>query len=395
VNGPLDGIVVLACEQAVSAPFATRHLADLGARVIKIERPGVGDFARSYDASVRGLSSHFVWLNRNKESVALDLKTETARQAMDLLLARADVFIQNFAPRAADRLGLGAATLRHRFPRLITCSISGYGSSGPYALSKAYDLLIQAEAGLMSLTGPEDAPAKAGFPAADVSAGMYAYSSILAALYARERTGAGTDLEISMFDSLTEWLGFSLHYTRYDGAPPLQRAGTSHSAITPYGMYRAGDGTEFVIAVQNDREWARLCEQVLERPELVDDPRLSSTARRSAHRDLVERNVGEGLRRYSGPQLEDRLQQASLPYARMRPITEVIKHPQMAARQRWTTVDTSAGPVATLRPAVAVPEWPERTERVPALGEHTELVMEWIGMAAPGQARTDSAERKQ
>jgi crotonobetainyl-CoA:carnitine CoA-transferase CaiB-like acyl-CoA transferase len=362
--------------------------------VIKIERPGAGDFARAYDASVNGLSSHFVWLNRNKESVALDLKTETARQAIELLLARADVFIQNFAPGAAARLGLDAASLRSRFPRLVTCSISGYGSSGPYALAKAYDLLIQAEAGLMSLTGSAEAPAKAGFPAADVSAGMYAYSSILAALFARERTGEGTDLEISMFDSLTEWLGYSLHYTRHDGDPPLQRAGTSHSAITPYGMYRAGDGTEFVIAVQNDREWTRLCEQVLERPELVDDPRMSTTAQRSAHRDLVENSVGDGLRRYTGAQIEDRLTRASLPYARMRAITEVVGHPQMAARQRWTSVDTSVGPVATLRPPVTASDWPERTDPVPAVGEHTEAVLNWIGMATPGSAGTDRAEEK-
>jgi crotonobetainyl-CoA:carnitine CoA-transferase CaiB-like acyl-CoA transferase len=388
VSGPLDGIVVIACEQAVSAPFATRHLADLGARVIKIERPGTGDFARGYDTSVNGLSSHFVWLNRNKESVALDLKTENARRAMDLLLARADVFIQNLAPGAADRLGLGAASLRRRFPRLVTCSISGYGSSGPYARSKSYDLLIQAEAGLMSLTGEEDAPAKAGFPAADVSAGMYAFSSIMTALFARERTGEGTDLEVSMFDSLTEWLGFSLHYTRYDGEPPLRRTGTSHSAITPYGRYLAGDGTEFVIAVQNDREWARLCEQVLGQPELVNDPRLSTTARRSAHRDLVEPLVAEGLRRYSGADLEERLTRASLPYARMRDIAEVVEHPQMTSRERWTTVATSAGPVATLRPPVTAPDWPERTDPVPAVGEHTERVLEWIGLA-DGTGRPD------
>jgi itaconate CoA-transferase len=377
---PLDGVVVVACEQAVAAPLATRHLADLGARVIKIERPETGDFARHYDHAVNGLSSHFVWLNRNKESVALDLKTDGARQVMHALLTRADVFVQNLAPGAAERLGLAPDELRRLNPRLITCSISGYGPTGPYAEAKAYDLLIQAETGLMSLTGSEDAPAKAGIPVADISAGMYAYSSIVAALYAREHTGAGNHLEISMFDSLTEWLGFPMHYTRHNGAPPLRRTGTSHSAITPYGCYATGDGTEFMIAVQNDREWSRLCAQVLERPDLIDHPSLSTVAQRSEHRDLVEKSVRDGLARWTGAEAEDRLKRADLPYARMRAIADAVRHPQLEARQRWTAVATSAGPVDTLRSPVSAPGWPERTDPVPGVGEHTSSVLEWLGL---------------
>jgi itaconate CoA-transferase len=377
---PLEGIVVVACEQAVAASLATRHLADLGARVIKIERPETGDFARHYDRAVNGLSSHFVWLNRNKESVALDLKTDGARQVMHALLARADVFVQNLAPGAAERLGLAPDELRRLHPRLITCSISGYGPTGPYADAKAYDLLIQAETGLMSLTGSEDAPAKAGIPVADISAGMYAYSSIVTALYAREQTGAGNHFEISMFDSLTEWLGFPMHYTRYNGAPPLRRTGTSHSAITPYGSYTTADGAEFVIAVQNDREWSRLCAQVLERPDLIDHPSLSTVAQRSAHRDLVEKSVSDGMARLTGAEAEERLRRASLPYARMRAIADAVSHPQLEARQRWASVATSAGPVDTLKRAVTAEGWPERTDPVPSVGEHNSSVLEWLGL---------------
>src|SRR5882757_3716878 len=274
---PLDGITVVACEQAVAAPLATRHLADLGARVIKVERPGSGDFARGYDETVLGMSSHFVWLNRSKESLALDLKQPGSVETVLRLLARADVFVQNFAPGAAERLGLGAAALRLRFPRLITCSISGYGSDGPYRDAKAYDLLIQSEAGLVSVTGSEAQPAKSGIPAADIGAGMYAFSGILAALYERERTGAGAEIEVSLFDALTEWMGFPLYYAGYGGEPP-RRTGADHPAIAPYGTFTAGDGREVVLAIQNEREWVLFCERVMERGDLATEPRFESSS---------------------------------------------------------------------------------------------------------------------
>lgn len=377
---PLDGVLVVSCEQAVAAPFATRQLADLGARVIKVERPGTGDFARDYDTTVHGLSSHFVWANRSKESLALDLKADAGSGAdavMPRLLARADVFVQNFAPGAAERLGLGAAALRERFPRLVTCSISGYGSSGPYRDAKAYDLLIQSEAGLVAVTGTADEPAKAGIPAADIAAGMYAFSGILAALYDRERTGVGTDLEISLFDSLVEWMGYPLYYTGYGGTAPV-RAGTSHAAIAPYGTFAAGDGTEVVLSIQNEREWVAFCAQVLRRPELAGDPRFDTGVRRVEHRPALHAEIDATLSTLSGAQLVRRLAGAHIAYARRREVAEVLEHPQLAERDRWTTVDSPVGPLCALLPPIGLPGRPPRMDPVPALGEHTDAIRRWL-----------------
>ncbi len=371
---PLDGVTVVSCEQAVAAPLATRHLADLGARVIKIERPGSGDFARGYDETVRGLSSHFVWLNRSKESLALDLKAPGAVDTVLALLARADVFVQNFAPGAAERLGLGAAALRERFPRLVTCSISGYGSSGPYRDAKAYDLLIQSEAGLVSVTGTEAEPAKSGIPAADIGAGMYAFSGILAALYERERTGAGTDLEVSLFDSLVEWMGYPLYYAGYGGTPPA-RSGTHHAAIAPYGTFAAGDGTEVVLAIQNEREWAQFCARVLQQPELAGDTRFDTGARRVAHRGELHAEIERVFAGLTGEQVIERLAAARVAYSRRRELAEVLDHPQLAARDRWTEVDSPVGPVRALLPPITMAGRDPRMGPVPALGEHTEQIL--------------------
>lgn len=374
---PLDGLLVVSCEQAVAAPLATRHLADLGARVIKIEREGSGDFARDYDETVHGMSSHFVWLNRSKESVTLDLKSDDGRATMLRLLDRADVFVQNFAPGAAERLGLGAAALRERYPRLVTCSISGYGSSGPYRDAKAYDLLIQSEAGLVSITGTEDAPAKSGIPAADIGAGMYAFSGILSALYERERTGQGTDLEVSLFDSLVEWMGYPLYYAGYGGTAP-QRTGTSHAAIAPYGTFSAGDGTDVVLSIQNEREWATFCEVVLRRPEVATDPRFASGRARVENRPDLHAEIDTVLAGLTGDELVARLVEARIAHARQREVGEVLEHPQLAARGRWTEVGSPVGPLRALQPPITVAGRTARMDPVPAVGEHTGAVLAWL-----------------
>ncbi|MEA5361110.1 CaiB/BaiF CoA-transferase family protein [Amycolatopsis sp., V23-08] len=383
---PLDGVTVVSCEQAVAAPLATRHLADLGARVLKIERPGGGDFARAYDETVHGLSSHFVWLNRSKESVTLDLKSDAAPAIMARLLDEADVFVQNFAPGVAERLGLGAAEIRATRPRLITCSVSGYGSSGPYRDAKAYDLLIQSEAGLVSVTGTEAEPAKSGIPAADIGAGMYAFSGILSALYDRERTGAGTELEVSLFDSLVEWMGFPLYYAGYGGTPP-PRTGTSHPAIAPYGTFTAGDGTELVLAVQNDREWAAFCEHAVERPGWVSDARFATGSARVAHRGELEEEIGTIFAALTGPQLEERLTAGRIAHARRRELPDVLAHPQLTARDRFAEVGTPAGPVRATLPPITVPGRAPRMDAVPALGEHTDAVLTEFGFDAEALRR--------
>jgi len=373
---PLEGVTVVAIEQAVAAPFATRQLADLGARVIKVERPETGDFARAYDETVHGQSSHFVWLNRNKESLVLDLKTEGA--VLEALLAKADVFVQNLAPGAADRLGLDAETLRARHPRLIVCGISGYGSSGPYRSKKAYDLLVQCEAGVVSVTGTPEAPAKAGIPVADIAAGMYAYSGVLSALYERERTGEGSSFEVSMLDALGEWAGFPYYYTNYGGSPP-PRNGARHAAISPYGPYTAGDGAVVFIGVQNEREWSALCGNVLRQPELAEDPRFARNSLRVEHDGELTEIVEKALAGSSASEVEQRLDDAGIASARMRTMAEFAEHPQLAARGRWGEVETPGGPVTALLPPVEVPGREPRLDPVPALGEHTVAIRRELG----------------
>ncbi|WP_084216547.1 CaiB/BaiF CoA transferase family protein [Pseudonocardia spinosispora] len=379
---PLDGITVVACEQAVAAPLATRHLADLGARVIKVERPGSGDFARDYDTTVLGMSSHFVWLNRSKESLTLDLKQPDGAEVMRRLLDRADVFVQNLAPGAADRLGLGAEELTGRHPRLVHCSISGYGEDGPYRDAKAYDLLIQAEVGLLSITGTPEQPAKSGIPAADIAAGMYAYSGILSALLHRERTGAGGAFAVSLFDALTEWMGFPMYYARYGGTAPVP-AGASHAAIAPYGPF-ATSGTDVMLAIQNDREWVLFCAEVLRRPELTRDERFATNPARVEHRDELRAAIEDVFRALPAEELASRLTGARIAHSRRNGLPELIEHPQLAERGRWTEVGSPVGPLAALAPPVIPRGGPEpRMDPIPEIGEHTDALLAELGYGAP------------
>jgi crotonobetainyl-CoA:carnitine CoA-transferase CaiB-like acyl-CoA transferase len=373
----LTGITVVSVEQAVAAPFATRQLADLGARVIKVERPE-GDFARAYDRAVRGWSSHFVWLNRSKESVVLDLKTSRGREALSRLLQRADVFVQNLSPGALDRLGFAPEEVSRRYPQLVVCSISGYGSTGPYRDRKAYDLLIQAESGLLSITGTPEEPVKVGISVADIAAGMYALSGILAALYRRERTGRGALLEVSLLDSLAEWMGYPLYYTAYGGHPPA-RTGAHHATIAPYGPFPTADGVVF-LAVQNDREWERFCREVLQRPELARDPRFATNPDRVRHRPALEALIRETFRGLSTAQLTQRLEAADVAYGELRTVQGLLEHPQLAARDRWRRVDSPVGPLLALLPPFSVPAEEPLLGPVPRLGEHTESVLREIGM---------------
>ncbi len=371
--GPLEGLLVVALEQAVAAPFATRQLADLGARVIKIERAGAGDFARGYDTSVLGQASYFVWLNRGKESVELDVKSDDGRAAMAALLARADVFVQNLAPSAAERLGLGADGLLARHPRLICCSVSGYGPDGPYAGKKAYDLLVQCEAGLLSVTGTPEAPCKAGISVADIAAGMYAYSGVLTALYERERTGRGSSFEVSLLDALGEWMTQPYYYTVY-GQAEVRRTGARHASISPYGPYQAGGGEVF-IGLQNEREWAVLCERVLARPDLVSDERFATNPDRVKHDDELTEIIEGVLRSMTPDEVVARLDAAGIASARLRTPAEFAAHPQLEARGRWREAGTPAGPVRALLPPVTVPGREAAMGAVPALGQHTESVL--------------------
>ncbi|MHA6804661.1 CaiB/BaiF CoA transferase family protein [Salinifilum ghardaiensis] len=369
---PLEGVVVVALEQAVAAPFATRQLSDLGARVIKVER-AAGDFARAYDTTVKGMASHFVWLNRNKESVVLDLKDPSDRAVMESLLAGADVFVQNLAPEASNRLGLGGAELTARYPRLVVCDISGYGSSGPYRDKKAYDLLVQCEAGLVSVTGSADEPAKAGISVADIAAGMYAYSGVLAALYERERTGRGGAFEVSLMDALGEWMGYPYYYATYgDAAPP--RTGARHAAIAPYGPFTAGDGAQVFLAVQNDREWRKLCEEVLRDARLSTEERFATNPARVQHQGELADVIERALASCTADEAVDQLEAAGIANARMRTLAEFAQHPQLAARDRWREVDSPAGPLHALLPPVTMAGREPRMGAVPALGEHTEEV---------------------
>ncbi|TAK42855.1 MAG: CoA transferase [Betaproteobacteria bacterium] len=375
---PLEGITVVSLEQVIAGPFCTRQLAELGARVIKIERPGTGDAARGYDRSVKGLSSHFVWVNRSKESLALDVKHPAAREILAKLVARADVFVQNLAPGAADRLGLGAAELRARHPRLVWCGISGYGPAGPYAEKKAYDLLVQCETGLLSVTGTADSPSKAGIPVADIAAGMYALSSILAALLRREREGCGATLDITMFESLGEWMGFPAYFTAYGGTPP-PRSGASHATIAPYGPYRTGDGHEVFLGVQNDREFARFCEIVLGKPELAAEARFAGGPARNSHRTELRAAIEAVFTRLTAAQVVERLERAEIANAHLNTMQEFWDHEQLRARDRWREVDSPAGTLRATKPPFNLDGFEPRMDAIPALGGHSRAILAEIG----------------
>lgn len=375
---PLQGVTVVTVEHAVAAPFATRHLADLGARVIKIERPDGGDFARGYDTTVHGMSSYFVWLNRGKESVTLDLKDSADRQLVDAMLAKADVFVQNLAPGAAGRLGLDDHDLHKRYPRLIVCGISGYGDDGPYRDKKAYDLLVQCETGLLSVTGTAESPAKVGISVADIATGMYAFSGILAALYERERTGTGTILRVTMLDALGEWMSQPYLFTYYGGTHP-QRTGARHASIAPYGPYRTGDGGQVFIGVQNEREWEALCRLVLDRPDLVGHAHFATNTSRVQHNDELTVLIENALSTLTAQQAAQRLEQAGIANAQMRTMWDFADHPQLEARDRWRDVATPAGPVRSLLPPIVMEGRQPAMGRVPDLGEHTEAVRAEFG----------------
>ena len=378
---PLEGITVLSLEQAVAAPFATRQLADLGARVIKIERPGMGDFARGYDATVMGESSHFVWLNRSKESLTLDVKHPDAAEVLRRLLNQADVFVQNLAPGATGRLGLSTKVLRREYPRLVVCEISGYGSSGPYRNRKAYDLLVQAEAGLLSITGTPEEQVKVGIAVADIAAGMYAYSGVLTALLMRDRTGEGAALEVSMLEALGEWMSYPMYYGVYGGTAP-QRSGARHAVIAPYGPFAGGDGEVVYLGIQNEREWQAFCAGVLDRPELAYDPRFAANASRVEHRCALDAEIEKVFANLSTPDILDRLDEAHIANARLRTVQQLADHPQLAARGRWRKVDTPAGPIRAAAPPASLAGVEPVMGPVPALGAHTDAILGDLGFDA-------------
>jgi len=375
---PLDGVTVVSLEHAVAAPFCTRHLADMGARVIKVERPGVGDFARGYDERVRGLSSHFVWTNRSKQSLSLNLKHPEAASIMSRLLGSADVLVQNLAPGAAARLGLSFDALHERYPSLIVCDISGYGAGGPYQDKKAYDLLIQSEGGFISVTGSPDEPAKAGCSIADIAAGMYAYSAILNALLLRGKTGLGSRIDVSMLESMVEWMGYPMYYA-FDGAPPPSRAGAAHATIYPYGPFPVGDGTTVMLGLQNEREWRVFCEHVLGRADLAEDERFVSNSRRSANRDVLRDLIIKAFASLTIADLTERLETAQIANARVNDMADVWTHPQLRARARWREVDSPAGALPALLPPAANSAFSPCMAAVPSVGEHTDAVLASLG----------------
>ncbi len=378
---PLDGITVVSLEHAIAAPFCTRQLADLGARVIKIERPGAGDFARAYDQRVRGQASHFVWTNRSKESLTLDLKQPEALAILKALLAKADVLVQNLAPGATARMGLGYDALSKAYPGLIVCDISGYGDNGPYRDKKAYDLLIQSEAGLLSITGTPEAPSKAGNSMADIAAGMYAYTGVLAALLQRDKrggTGKGSHIDVSMLESLTEWMGYPLYYA-FDGAPPPPRTAASHASIYPYGPFQAGDGGTVMLGLQNEREWKVFCEIVLKNAALAADPRFDSNARRNENREALKAIILSTFGQFSTSEVVDRLDKAQIANARMNNMADVWAHPQLKARRRWHKVGSPAGDIPALLPPGRNSSFDYRMDAVPAVGQHTEAILRELG----------------
>ncbi|NUZ08586.1 CaiB/BaiF CoA transferase family protein [Piscinibacter koreensis] len=377
---PLQGMLVVTLEHAIAAPFCTRQLADLGARVIKVERPGEGDFARAYDTRTRGSASHFVWCNRGKESLTLDLKNAASRAVLQELVERADVLVQNLAPGAAARMGLDHASLAPRNPKLVVCDISGYGDGGPFTEKKAYDLLIQSESGFVSVTGTPEHPSKAGLSIADIAAGMYAYSSVLAALLERGRTGRGKRLEISMLEAMSEWMGFPLYYT-LGGQPPPPRAGAAHAAIYPYGPFVCGDGRQIVLAVQHDREWGQFCDKVLRRPELA--AQYKGNAKRLAERETLRGIIESVCVGLTGEQLIERLEEAQIAYGRLNEMADLWRHVQLRARARWTEIGTPGGPVPALYPPHHVSgEEPPPMGAVPALGAHTDAILAELGRSA-------------
>ena len=378
---PLDGLTVVSLEHAVAAPFCTRQLADMGARVIKIERPGVGDFARGYDTRVKGLASHFVWINRGKESLTLDLKHPDAQAVLQQLLTQADVLVQNLAPGAAARLGLSFDALHPKLPRLVVCDISGYGNHGPYRDKKAYDLLIQSEAGYLSVTGTPDEPVKSGNSIADIAAGMYAYSNVLAALLLRERTGVGEHIDVSMLEALGEWMGYPMYYA-YEGAPPPQRAGASHATIYPYGPFAVGDGGTVMLGLQNEREWQSFCTTVLQQPELAQDPRFASNAQRSANRDALRALIVAAFAPYTTAQVQQRLDQASIANARVNDMQGLWQHPQLQAREHWREVDSPVGPLRAPLPPGRHSGFAYRMDGIPALGADTDRILRELGLSA-------------
>ena len=369
---------MVALEHAIAAPFCSRQLADQGARVIKIERPGTGDFARGYDTRVRGLASHFVWTNRSKESLSLDLKHPKAEGIMQQLLAKADVLVQNLAPGAAARMGLSFEALHEAFPRLIVCDISGYGDSGPYRDKKAYDLLIQSEAGFLSITGTPDTPSKAGCSIADISAGMYAYSNVLTALIQRGKTGLGRRIDVSMLECMAEWMGYPLYYT-LDGAPPPPRAGASHATIFPYGPFATGDGKTVMLGLQNEREWQVFCQTVLLQPELAADARFATNGLRASQRAELQSIIEAAFAKLTATQVVERLEQAQIANAQVNALADVWAHPQLQARERWIEVNSPSGLLPALLPPGASDVSHVRMDAVPELGQHTQAILGELG----------------
>ncbi len=394
MSRPLDGITVVTLEHAIAAPFCTRQLADLGARVIKIERPGSGDFARAYDERVKGMASHFVWSNRSKESLTLDVKHADAQKVLAHLLQGADVLVQNLAPGAAARLGLSFEVLHEKHPKLIVCDISGYGddpeSPGPYRDKKAYDLLIQSESGFLSVTGSPDEPAKAGCSIADIAAGMYAYSGILAALLQRGKTGKGSRIDVSMLESMVEWMSYPLYYA-FDGATPPPRAGAAHATIYPYGPFPAGDGKTVMLGLQNEREWAAFCKLVLKQPVLATDERFASNSRRVANRQALRESIAQVFSGLTAEQVIDRLDEAQIANARMNDMHDVWQHAQLKARGRWTEVATPGGPIPALLPPGKSEAFTPRMDAVPGLGQHTHAILAELGWSTEGMAALRAA----
>ena len=380
MSRPLDGVTVVTLEHAIAAPFCTRQLADLGARVIKVERPGAGDFARAYDKRVKGLASHFVWTNRSKESITLDVKHPDAKEVLAKLLEEADVLVQNLAPGAADRLGLSYEALCDKHPKLIVCNISGYGDDGPYRDKKAYDLLIQSESGFLSVTGTPDSPSKAGCSIADIAAGMYAYTNILSALIQRQKTNQGCNIDVSMLESMVEWMNYPMYYA-YEGAEPPVRAGAAHATIYPYGPFNAGDGKSVMLGLQNEREWASFCEVVLKASQLATDVRFKSNSDRAANRVELKKIIDQTFNALTAEQVVKLLEDAQIANAHVNDMHDVWNHPQLKARDRWVSVGTSEGPIPALLPPGRINAFIPRMDEVPGLGQHSESILSELGFS--------------